>query len=635
MKRLADANALIALRETLQKEAKTGKPLIIVSGGTCGFAQGAKAVVDEFNLHLNKGKLLDKVEIRVTGCHGFCGIEPIVIVQPSKKSPITYCRVAPKDITEILTTTVKNGNVIERLLYEDSETGERITYENDIPFYKYQTRIITGDNKEINPVDIETYVRIGGYSALPSVLSEMQPDEVIDIIKSSGLRGRGGAGFPTGRKWELCGSQKEKVKYVICNADEGDPGAYMDRSILESNPHSVLEGMIIGAYAIGANEGKIYVRVEYPLAVKHMEIAIAQARELGLLGKNILGSGFNFDISITKGAGAFVCGEETALIASIEGKRGVPRPKPPYPAQEGLWGKPTNINNVETWANIPKIINKGAEWFFSIGTETSKGTKIFSLVGKVQNTGLVEVPMGMTLGEIVNKIGGGIKGGKKFKAIQVGGPSGGCVPQKHLDKPVDFDQLTKIGSMMGSGGMIVLDEDTCMVDFARYFLNFLKDESCGKCTSCREGLTQMHGILTDITEDKATEADIDILYDLAKYVKIASLCQLGKTSPNPALTTLSYFKDEYIAHIRDKRCPAGVCLKFFHYEIDPNICKGCGVCIEKCPADAIEGKKKKAHTIDLDKCIKCGNCYENCKFEAVIKVCGNRSRPLNPPEGDL
>lgn len=624
MKRLADANALSALRETLQKEAKTGKPLIIVSGGTCGFAQGAKAVVDEFNLQLNKGKLLDKVDMRVTGCHGFCGIEPIVIVQPSKKSQITYCRVAPKDITEILTNTVKNGTVIERLLYEDSETGERITYENDIPFYKYQTRIITGDNKEINPVDIETYIRIGGYSALPSVLSEIKPDEVIDIIKSSGLRGRGGAGFPTGRKWELCRSQKEKVKYVICNADEGDPGAYMDRSILESNPHSVLEGMIIGAYAIGANEGKIYLRVEYPLAVKHMEIAIAQAGELGLLGENILGSGFNFDIDIIKGAGAFVCGEETALIASIEGKRGVPRPKPPYPAQEGLWGKPTNINNVETWANVPKIINKGAEWFFSIGTETSKGTKIFSLVGKVQNTGLVEVPMGMTLGEIVNKIGGGIKGGKKFKAIQIGGPSGGCVPQKHLDKPVDFDQLTKIGSMMGSGGMIVLDEDTCMVDFARYFLNFLKDESCGKCTSCREGLTQMHGILTDITEDKATEADIDILYDLAKYVKVASLCQLGKTSPNPALTTLSYFKDEYIAHIRDKRCPAGVCLKFFHYEIDPNICKGCGICLDKCPADAIEGEKKKAHTIDLDKCIKCGNCYESCKFEAIIKVCESK-----------
>lgn len=624
MKRLADANALIALRETLQKEAKTGKPLIIVSGGTCGFAQGAKAVVDEFNLQLNKGKLLDKVDMRVTGCHGFCGIEPIVIVQPLKKSPITYCRVAPKDITEILNNTVKNGTVIERLLYEDSETGERITYENDIPFYKYQTRIITGDNKEINPVDIETYIRIGGYSALPSILPEIKPDEVIDIIKSSGLRGRGGAGFPTGRKWELCRSQKEKVKYVICNADEGDPGAYMDRSILESNPHSVLEGMIIGAYAIGANEGKIYLRVEYPLAVKHMEIAIAQARELGLLGENILGSGFNFDISITKGAGAFVCGEETALIASIEGKRGVPRPKPPYPAQEGLWGKPTNINNVETWANVPKIINKGAEWFFNIGTETSKGTKIFSLVGKVQNTGLVEVPMGMTLGEIVNKIGGGIKGGKKFKAIQIGGPSGGCVPQKHLDKPVDFDQLTKIGSMMGSGGMIVLDEDTCMVDFARYFLNFLKDESCGKCTSCREGLTQMHGILTDITEDKATEADIDILYDLAKYVKVASLCQLGKTSPNPALTTLSYFKDEYIAHIRDKRCPAGVCLKFFHYEIDPNICKGCGICIDKCPTDAIKGEKKKAHTIDLDKCIKCGNCYENCKFEAITKVCESK-----------
>ncbi len=624
MKRLADANALSALRETLQKEAKTGKPLIIVSGGTCGFAQGAKAVVDEFNLQLNKGKLLDKVDMRVTGCHGFCGIEPIVIVQPSKKSQITYCRVAPKDITEILTNTVKNGTVIERLLYEDSETGERITYENDIPFYKYQTRIITGDNKEINPVDIETYIRIGGYSALPSVLSEIKPDEVIDIIKSSGLRGRGGAGFPTGRKWELCRSQKEKVKYVICNADEGDPGAYMDRSILESNPHSVLEGMIIGAYAIGANEGKIYLRVEYPLAVKHMEIAIAQAGELGLLGENILGSGFNFDIDIIKGAGAFVCGEETALIASIEGKRGVPRPKPPYPAQEGLWGKPTNINNVETWANVPKIINKGAEWFFSIGTETSKGTKIFSLVGKVQNTGLVEVPMGMTLGEIVNKIGGGIKGGKKFKAIQIGGPSGGCVPQKHLDKPVDFDQLTKIGSMMGSGGMIVLDEDTCMVDFARYFLNFLKDESCGKCTSCREGLTQMHGILTDITEDKATEADIDILYDLAKYVKVASLCQLGKTSPNPALTTLSYFKDEYIAHIRDKRCPAGVCLKFFHYEIDPNICKGCGICLDKCPTDAIKGEKKKAHTIDLDKCIKCGNCYESCKFEAIIKVCESK-----------
>ena len=620
MNRLPDIKTLNSWRDELNKKHQANKPLVIVSGGTCGFAQGAGAVVDEFNIQLKGNGLFDKVNFRVTGCHGFCNIEPIVVLRLSEKSQITYCRVSPEDVSEIIDSTVQKGERIDRLLYEDPETKEKVADENDIPFYKYQTRLLTGDNKEIDPVDIGTYVRIGGYSALSTVLTELKPDGVIDIIDKSGLRGRGGAGFPTGRKWRLCREQSENVKYIICNADEGDPGAYMDRSILESNPHSILEGMIIGAYAIGAHEGKIYVRMEYPLAVKNMETAISQVRDIGLLGENILGTGFNFDLSITKGAGAFVCGEETALIASIEGKRGVPRPKPPFPAQEGLWGKPTNINNVETWANVPKIINKGADWFAGIGTETSKGTKIFSLVGKVQNTGLVEVPMGMTLSDIVYKIGGGIKGGKKFKAIQIGGPSGGCVPEEHLDKPVDFDKLTEIGSMMGSGGMIVIDETTCMVDFAKYFLNFLKDESCGKCTSCREGLTQMHGILTDITEGEAAEGDIKLLHDLAKYVKVASLCQLGKTSPNPALTTLSYFKDEYTAHIRDKKCPAGVCLKFFDYTIDPGLCKGCTVCIAKCPTDAIKGKKKEIHTIDLEKCIKCGNCYDSCKFEAILKV---------------
>ena len=565
IKRLADGNALTAWRNDLKKSFSNVRPLIIISAGTCGYAQGAKEVIDEFKTFLIKNNLSRKVDLRVTGCHGFCRIEPVVVVQPSKKPQITYCNVKREDVQEIIDKTVTEGKIIERLLYENPETGGLSLDDTEIPFYKHQTRILTENNKDIDPTDIKSYVRIGGYSGLSTVLSEIKPEGVIDIIKKSGLRGRGGAGFPTGRKWELCRSQCSDTKYIICNADEGDPGAYMDRSILESNPHSVVEGMVIGAYAIGAAEGTIYVRMEYPLAIKHMEIAIKQATECGLLGMNILGSHYNFTINITRGAGAFVCGEETALIASVEGKRGVPRPRPPYPAEEGLWGKPTNINNVETWANIPKIITKGAEWFAGIGTEKSKGTKIFSLVGKVQNSGLVEVPMGMSFREIVNNIGGGIRADKKFKAIQIGGPSGGCVPAKYLDKPVDYDELTSIGSMMGSGGMIVLDEDTCIVDFAKYSLNFLKNESCGKCTSCREGLTQMHGIVTDITEGKATEKDLDTLLELAEYVKSESLCQLGKTSPNPVFTTLSNFKDEYLSHIRDKKCPSGVCLNLIRF----------------------------------------------------------------------
>ena len=619
MKRLNDGNELTALRQKLQRDTTDATPTIIVAGGTCGFAQGAKAVADEFIKRLKTGSHDHTVTFRLTGCHGFCGIEPIVIVQPPKQEQITYCKVAATDVPEIISETLLKGKCIDRLLYKDPETGAAIPHEKDIPFYKYQTRMLTQEHKDIDPVDIHSYIRIGGYRAMAKVLADLKAAEVIDTVKKSGLRGRGGAGFPTGKKWELCSMQEEPVKYVICNADEGDPGAYMDRGILESNPHSVLEGMVIGGFAIGAHEGKMYVRMEYPLAVEHLERALLQAEELGLLGENILNSGFDFRIGITKGAGAFVCGEETALIASIEGRRGVPRPRPPYPAQSGLWGKPTNINNVETWANVPKIIDKGAEWFAGIGTENSKGTKIFSLVGKVNNTGLVEVPMGMSLRDIVFTIGGGIKDNKKFKAIQIGGPSGGCIPEEHLDKPVDYDQLAKIGSMMGSGGMIVLDEDTCMVDFAKYFLHFLMDESCGKCTSCREGLLQMHGIVSDITSDKGTEKDIDTLRELAEYVKVASLCQLGKTSPNPALTTLTYFKDEYIAHLKDKKCPAGVCLQFIHYEVNPETCTGCGVCLKKCPQNAVQGTKKKPHLIDQRLCIKCGICFDSCQFEAITK----------------
>jgi len=540
-----------------------------------------------------------------------------MVLHPQK---IFYQRVSPDDVSEIIAETVIKGNIIDRLLYVEPVSGEKAQFEEDVPFYKRQQRLVFGNNGLIDPTNIEDYLAIGGYSALSKVLFNMQPEEVIEEINKSGLRGRGGGGFPTGRKWESCRNalSSDGIRYVICNADEGDPGAYMDRSLLEGNPHSVMEGMVIGAYAVGAHDGYVYVRLEYPLALKNLGIALGQAREYGFLGQNILGSGFDFDVKISRGGGAFICGESTALMASLEGKVGEPRQKHIHTALQGLYSKPTNLNNVETWANVSLIINRGADWYSQIGTEGSKGTKIFSLVGKINNTGLVEVPMGIRLREIIYDIGGGIPRGKKFKAIQTGGPSGGCLPESLIDLPVDFDRLTKAGSMMGSGGMIVMDEGTCMVDIARYFVNFLTEESCGKCVPCREGLDRMLDILTDITEGRGKKGDIELLEELGGLLKESSLCALGTTASNPVLSTIKYFRAEYEAHIREKRCPAGVCKALITFMVDSEKCTGCGVCLRECPQEAIFGEKKKPHTIDQSKCIRCGLCRDSCKFEAII-----------------
>jgi NADH-quinone oxidoreductase subunit F len=539
-----------------------------------------------------------------------------VVIEPKK---IFYQQVKPEDAAEIIAETVLGGKVIERLLYVDPVSGERVTYEPDVPFYERQTRTIFGANGEINPVNIEDYIAIGGYSALSKALTKMKPQQIVEEVKKSGLRGRGGGGFPTGRKWQSCLDVKADIKYVICNADEGDPGAYQDRSLLEGNPHSVLEGMIIGAYAIGSHRGYIYVRNEYPLAVSHARIAIEQAMDYGLLGEDILGSGFDFTVTINKGGGAFVCGESSALMASLEGKIGEPRAKYVHMSEKGLWDNPSLLNNVKTWANVPLIINKGADWYSKIGTAGSKGTMIFSLVGNINNTGLVEVPMGITLREMIYDIGGGIPNGKKFKAVQTGGPSGGCIPEQFLDTPVDFDELTKLGSMMGSGGMIVMDEDTCMVDVAKYFIEFLKGESCGKCTPCREGINRMSEILANITQGKGKMEDLDTLEDLAAVLSAGALCALGQTAANPVLSTLRYFRDEYIAHIEQKKCPAGVCRDLIKYSIDPEKCVGCLRCLRDCPTGAITGEKREVHTLNQGLCIKCGACYDVCKFDAVIR----------------
>ncbi|MEM4728666.1 MAG: NADH-quinone oxidoreductase subunit NuoF [Thermoplasmata archaeon] len=612
-KRLTSPAELEELRKRLLAGRDPRRIQLALCRGTGCCAHGSLKVADALREELRKRGLEERAELLLTGCHGFCERGPILVIRPMD---IFYQRIRPEDVPEVVEETVLNGRVVERLLYTDPATGNKIVHEYEIPFYKNQTRIIFGNNGRIDPTRIEDYIAIGGYSALVRALS-MRPEEIIAEIKRSGLRGRGGAGFSTGQKWELARRAPGDVKYIICNADEGDPGAYMDRSLLEGNPHSVIEGMIIGGYAIGAHEGWIYVRTEYPLAIKHLNIAIAQAEELGLLGENILGSEFNLRIFLFRGAGAFVCGEETALIASLESRVGEPRQRPPYPAQSGLWGRPTNINNVKTWANVPLIINRGADWFRSIGTESSKGTMIFSLVGKINNTGLVEVPMGISLRKMVYDIGGGIPGGKRFKAVQTGGPSGGCIPEGLLDLTVDYDRLSSAGAMMGSGGMIVMDEDTCMVDVAKYFLNFLKDESCGKCTPCRVGIAQMHRILSAITEGRGRMEDLETLQELAEVVRSASLCALGGTAPNPVLTTLRYFRDEYEAHIRDKRCPARVCRALLRYTIKAERCKACGACLKACPAGAISGEKKKPHVIDPTKCIKCGSCLEACKFGAV------------------
>ncbi|MBN2620214.1 NADH-quinone oxidoreductase subunit NuoF [candidate division WOR-3 bacterium] len=597
------------------------KPTLIISAGTCGLARGSNEIVQAAKEYRRKQKLEQKFEIKVTGCHGFCEAEPnVIILLPGKR--IFYQRLKPENIEDIVERTLLNQEIISEFLWSAPDTKKTYADIDDIPFYKKQQRILLGNNPSIEPDSILDYIRCGGYTSLKKALDEYKPEEIIGIIKRSGLRGRGGAGFPTGKKWEICRNARSDSKYVVCNADEGDPGAYMDRSLLEGNPHSVIEGMIIGAYGIGATEGIVYVRNEYPLAVKHVNMAVKQAREKGFLGKGILKSKFSFDIKIVRGAGAFVCGEETALIASIEGRVGRPYARPPYPAEKGLWGKPTNINNVETWANITQIILKGSQWFSSIGTASSKGTKIFSLVGKINNTGLVEVPMGITLRKIIYDIGGGIPGEKEFKAVQTGGPSGGCIPASLLDLPIDYESLSQAGAMMGSGGMIVMDEETCMVDVARYFLNFTQEESCGKCPSCRLGTKHMVKILDRITRGKGRIEDIALLEEIGENVKLSSLCGLGQTASNPVLTTIKYFRNEYEAHIQEKRCPALVCKSLISYVIDGELCSGCTVCAKNCPGDAITGEPKKVHTIDQAKCIKCGICFTVCppKFKAVKKI---------------
>lgn len=615
MKRVSSIEDFQQQKSVIKKKRDPSALSVTVCCGTGCVASGAREVYNKFQEEIKAKKLEIKVTSKATGCHGFCEKGPLVVIYPKR---IFYQRVSVKDVPEIMEKTLLDQQVIDRLLYTDPQTEKKIVYEPDVPFYKKQKRIIFGTNGVIDPTNIDDYMSEGGYEALAKVLSEQSPEKVIDEIKKAGLRGRGGAGFPTGKKWEITRAQPGNSKYIICNADEGDPGSFQDRSLCEGNPHSILEGMLIGAYAIGAHEGYIYVRAEYPLACEHLAVAIEQAEKSGILGENILGTNFSFHIHIKKGAGAFVCGEESALIASIEGKPGEPVPRPPYPAEKGLWGKPTNINNVKTWASVPYIINKGAEWFSNIGTEKSKGTMIFSLVGKVNNTGLVEIPMGMTLKELVYEIGGGIPGDKKLKAVQTGGPSGGCIPEKLTTIPVDYDELTQVGSMMGSGGCVVMDEDTCMVEIAKYFLSFTMAESCGKCTPCREGNARLLDILIQICAGKGKEGDIELLEELAETITDGSLCALGKTAPNPVLTTIKYFKDEYIAHIRDKKCPAKVCKHLIKYTVIPEKCTGCLACLKTCPAKAISGERKEVHTIDQDKCTKCGSCYDVCKFEAVL-----------------
>jgi NADH:ubiquinone oxidoreductase subunit F (NADH-binding)/(2Fe-2S) ferredoxin len=614
---------IICIREAqdendkILKECKNHTIDILVCGGTGCVSSDSFKIVENLQNIVNEKGLKDKVNVMKTGCFGFCEKGPIVKIQPDN---VFYIQVTPDDAKEIIEEHIINGNRIERLLYEEPLLKKKVEKQHDMSFYKKQLRIALRNCGLINPENVYEYIAKDGYTALAKCLTSMKPENVIDTIKKSGLRGRGGGGFPTGLKWELARKSVSEEKFIICNADEGDPGAFMDRSILEGDPCSVLESMAIAGYSIGASKGYIYIRAEYPLAIHRLQVAIEQLKPLGLLGDNILNTGFNFDIELKYGAGAFVCGEETALIHSIEGKRGEPTTKPPYPAESGLWGKPTNVNNVETFANIPPIIIKGAEWFSKIGTETSKGTKVFALAGKINNVGLVEVPMGTTLREIIYDIGGGIKNGKEFKAVQTGGPSGGCITKENLDTPITYESLTAIGSMMGSGGMIVMDEDNCMVDIAKFYLDFTNDESCGKCTPCRIGNKRLLEMLTQITEGTAPTDVLDRLTLLSNTIKKASLCGLGQTSPNPVISTMKFFKDEYIAHIRDKKCPAGVCKKLKIYRVIPEKCVGCTLCAKKCPVSCIEGKVKETHKIDQSKCIKCGVCMETCKFKAIESV---------------
>ena len=598
---------------------------VLVCGGTGCTSSGSQAIIDTFEAEIEKNGLKDEVAVVRTGCHGLCALGPIVLIYPEGSF---YSMVKKEDVPEIVSEHLLKGRVVTRLLYQETVKEEEVIPLVETGFYKKQKRVALRNCGVINPENIDEYIAVDGYQALAKVLTEMTPEQVIDTLLAAGLRGRGGAGFPTGQKWKLARTLVPDAdqKYVCCNADEGDPGAFMDRSVLEGDPHVVLEAMAIAGYTIGANQGYIYVRAEYPIAIQRLQIAIDQARAYGLLGKDIFGTGFDFDIDLRFGAGAFVCGEETALMTSIEGNRGEPRPRPPFPAVKGLFAKPTVLNNVETYANIPRIILNGAEWFASMGTEKSKGTKVFALGGKINNTGLVEVPMGTTLREVIEDIGGGIPNGKKFKAAQTGGPSGGCIPAEHFDIPIDYDNLISIGSMMGSGGLIVMDEDNCMVDIAKFFLEFTVDESCGKCTPCRIGTKRMYEMLDKITKGKATLEDLDKLEELCYYIKANSLCGLGQTAPNPVLSTLRYFKDEYVAHVVEKRCPAGVCKDLLNFSIDKEKCIGCGMCAKQCPASAISktdyiapGKKLPAMAIDSSKCVKCGACMATCKFSAISK----------------
>ncbi|MDD3688983.1 MAG: NADH-quinone oxidoreductase subunit NuoF [Synergistaceae bacterium] len=589
---------------------------ILICGGTGCTSSGAGEVTEAFKKTITEKGLADEVLVVPTGCHGMCEMGPIVVVYPEGTF---YCRVQKTDVAELVEEHIYKGRPVQRLMYSGGEDVPVIPHYKEIPFYGKQHRIALKNCGYINPDNIDEYIVRGGYEALGKALLSMKPEQVIDEVKASGLRGRGGGGFSTGLKWSFCASAKGDKKYVICNADEGDPGAFMDRSLLEGDPHSIIEGMSLGAFAMGADEGYIYCRAEYPLAIQRLKTAMAQAEEYGLLGENIMDSGFSFTLHVKEGAGAFVCGEETALMASIEGRRGMPRPRPPFPANSGLWGCPTNINNVETWANVPQIISHGGAWYASLGTEKSKGTKVFALTGKVKHTGLVEVPMGITLREIIFEIGGGILDDKKFKAVQIGGPSGGCLTEEHLDTPVSYESLTALGAIMGSGGLVVMDETTCMVDVAKFFLEFTQKESCGKCVPCREGTKHMLLLLEKITEGKGTMEDLDTLEGLANMVKEMSLCGLGQTAPNPVLTTLRYFRDEYEAHIRDHKCPAGACAALLEYRIIPELCKKCGICAKNCPVKCIPGDRNTGYRIDTDRCIRCGTCFEKCPFGAIEK----------------
>ncbi|UCD26373.1 MAG: NADH-quinone oxidoreductase subunit NuoF [Candidatus Bathyarchaeota archaeon] len=634
MNKLKSPSDLEKLRKDILTKRDPKRLAISVCVSTGCQALGAQKVLEAFKEEIRKHGLKGEVDIKETGCLGFCEKGPRVVIYPEE---VFYFQVKPTDVPEIVSKTLINNEIVERLLYTDPTTGETTRHLSEIPFYKYQNRLLLGNNNKIDPKEIKDYIALGGYAALAKVLFQMTPEQVLEEIRKSKLRGRGGGGFPTHRKWESTRNAPGEPKYVIVNCDEGDPGAFMNRALMEGNPHSILEGLIIGAYAIGSHEGFNYVRQEYPLAVENMEIAIKQAENIGLLGKDILGSGFDFEVKLHRGAGAFVSGESSALMTAIEGNVGEPRPKYVHTSEKGIWGKPSTLNNVETWANIPLIINNGAEWFASIGTAGSTGTKIFALAGKVNNTGLVEVPMGLTLRDIIYKVGGGIRNRKKFKGVQTGGPSGGVIPEQYLDSPVDFDELKKLGSMMGSGGMIVMDEDTCMVELARYFVNFLCDESCGKCVPCREGLKQARKILNGIVAGKGEEEDIKTLGEIAEVTSVSSLCALGTTSANPLLTTLRYFKDEYEAHIYEKRCPALMCKELISYYINPEKCQACMICFRNCPVDAVIGEKREIHVIDQSKCIKCGSCYDLCppKFEAVTIMSGEPVPPPIPKEERL